>query len=109
MKDNFDLHSWNKKRYLKENKFDFDIKAISITYTNYGDLYGVYLYGPPSEDNPYNNWKEKLRGDEAREFIKGETGLELPYSYDYTPLDKIVDALKKKGYDAEHNDAMDVT
>ena len=38
-----------------------------------------------------------------------ETGLELPRRYDITQLDKIVDAFRKKGIEAEHDDAVDVS
>ena len=95
---------------LLEYKIDFKIERISIGYTDYGRFYGIYLYSPPSEDNPYNNWKEKIRFfDDAKKFIKDLTGLELPRDYSYEELDKIVDVLRKKGYDADHDDAMDVS
>ena len=95
---------------LLDYKVDFKIERISIGYTDYGSFYGIYLYAPPSKDNPYNNWKEKIRFySDAKEFIKDLTGLDLPKNYSYEELDKIADALRKKGYDADHDDAMDVS
>ena len=40
MKDNFDLHSWNQKRYLEEGLND-RISKINIIYTEQGKLYNV--------------------------------------------------------------------
>lgn len=95
---------------LLEFKVDFKIERISIGYTDYGAFYGIYLYAPPSKDNPYNNWKEKIRFyNDAQKFIKDLTGLDLPRSYDYKDLNNIVGVLKKKGYDADHDDSMDVS
>lgn len=91
-----------------EYKVNFEIKGIGITYTDYGRFYGIYLYDKPATSNI--QWKEKIRfHDEAVDFIKDLTGLELPRSYNIKVLDKIVAALEEKGYEADHNDAMDVS
>ena len=93
---------------LLEYKVDFEIKGIGITYTDYGRFYGIYLYDKPATSNI--QWKEKIRfHGEAVEFIKDLTGLELPLGYDIKVLNQIVAALKEKGYEADHNDAMDVS
>ena len=93
---------------ILEFKVDFEIKGIGITYTDYGRFYGIYLYDKPVTAN--TQWKEKIRfDDDAEEFIKDLTGLELPSRYNIDVLDQIVAALKEKGYAADHNDAMDVS
>lgn len=93
----------------REYRGDYEIKRISITYTDFGRFYGIYLF-----DGPYpKSWVTKLSGhNDGDEFVKKQTGLELPDSYDFntTPqLDKIVAAFKKKGIEAEYNDVMDVS
>ena len=37
MRDNFDLYSWNKKRYLKEGIND-RISRINVVYTTFGNF-----------------------------------------------------------------------
>jgi len=93
---------------ILEYKPSFEVKGISLSYTDYGSYYGIYLYDVPKTANV--SWKEKIRSfDEAVEYIKQLTGLELPRSYNIGTLDKIVDALKEKGFAADHDDAMDVS
>ncbi len=93
---------------IGDPKIDFDVKGISITYTDYGQYYGTYLYDEPKTANI--SWREKIRFfDDAQEYIKKLTGFELPRRYETDMLDKIVDALKKKGYAADYDDAMDVS
>lgn len=90
---------------------DFDVKGINITYTDYGRFYGIYLYDVPATAN--TSWREKLRSfDDASEYIKDLTGLDLPRDYNWGPdsdLEKIKTALSKKGYEADYDDAMDVS
>lgn len=97
-------------KIILEYKPGIDVKGISLTYTDYGSFYGAYLYPLPKTANlPLGTKREKIGYLDAVEYIKGLTGLELPRSYDYDALDKIVDALKEKGYEASHDDAMDVS
>lgn len=97
-------------RIILEYKPSIDVKGISLSYTDYGSFYGAYLYPLPKTANlPLGTKREKIGYSDAEEYIKGLTGLELPRSYDFNALDKIVDALKKKGYEASHDDAMDVS
>lgn len=95
-------------RAILEYKPAFEVKGIGITYTDYGSFYGIYLYDVPATANV--SWKEKIRFfDEAQEYIKELTGFDLPRSYDIPVLEKIVEALKDKGFEADFNDAMDVS
>jgi len=98
---------------ILEFKPTYEVTRLSITYIDQnGRFYGLYLYGPKSEDNPYDNWKDKLDYREAVDYVKRETGLDLPDSYDWgseTPLEKIKLAFIKKGIKADYNDAMDVS
>jgi len=96
---------------LFEVNIDFKVTEINISYTDYGQFYGLYLYdGKVNPNTGFANWREKLRfSDDAQEYVMQETGLELPRRYDITQLDKIVDAFRKKGIEAEHDDAMDVS
>lgn len=93
---------------ILEFKPSFEVKGIGITYTDYGSFYGIYLYDTPVTAN--RQWDEKIRFfDEAKQYIKDLTGFDLPRSYDFDLLGKIVEELKKKGYAASHDDAMDVS
>ena len=93
---------------IGDPKIDFDVKGISISYTDYGSFYGIYLYDVPATAN--TSWEEKIRFfDDAQEYIKDLTGFELPRRYETDILDKIKDALKKKGFEADYDDAMDVS
>ena len=97
---------------IGDPKIDFDVKGISISYTDYGSFYGIYLYDVPATANV--SWKEKIRFfDDAQKYIKDLTGLDLPRDYYRGPnddqLEKIKTALEKKGYEADYNNAMDVS
>jgi len=93
---------------IGDPKIDFEVKGIGITYTDYGSFYGIYLYDKPATANI--SWKEKIRFfDDAQQYIKKLTGFELPRRYETETLDKIVDALKNKGFAADYDDAMDVS
>ena len=96
---------------LFEVNIDFKVTKITISYTDYGQFYGLYLYdGKVNPNTGFANWREKLRfSDDAQEYVKQETGLELPRNYDTTQLDKIVAAFRKKGIEADHDDVMDVS
>ena len=108
--DNFDIHEWNKKRYLAESKPEFEVKGINLGYTDYGRFYGAYLYPIAKTVNiPFGTPREKLGYLEAKEYIKELTGMDLPSTYKTKVLDDIVDALKKKGIYADHDDVMDVS
>ena len=69
-----------------------DNLTVSITYTNYGDLYSISLNG------------EKQRGEkekEAKEFLEKTTGMKIPDNgYDSEALNKFTNALEKKGIEA---------
>src|SRR6056300_760915 len=95
---------------ILEGKPNFKVKGIGLTYTDFGRFYGAYLYPLPQTANlPFGTPREKLHFDEASEYIKNLTGLELPHSYDTDQLKKIVNALKEKGIVSDYDDAMDVS
>ena len=113
MKDNFDLYSWNKKRYLKEGIND-RISRINIVYTTFGQFYGAYIYEYESEEGTMGtkNWDKKLRADDTNALLKylginEEVPFKLSFGDDKN-LDKIVKQLKDSGIDAEWDDYMDV-
>jgi hypothetical protein len=114
MKDNFDLYSWNKKRYLKEGIND-RISRINIVYTTFGQFYGAYIYEYESEEGTMGtkNWDKKLRIDDTNALlnylgIDGEVPFKLSSGNDID-LDGIVKQLKNSGIDAEWDDYMDVS
>jgi len=114
MKDNFDLHSWNKRRYLKEGIND-RISRINIVYTTFGQFYGAYIYEYESEEGTMGtkNWDKKLGLKDANALIKyldikGEFPFKLSFG-DNKGLDDIVKQLKEMGIDAEWDDYMDVS
>jgi len=95
---------------ILEGKPNFEVKGIGLTYTDFGRFYGAYLHPLPQTANlPLGTPREKLHYDEANEYIKNLTGLELPRDYATDHLSKIVDALKAKGIVADFDDAMDVS
>jgi hypothetical protein len=65
------------------------ISSINIAYTNYGDLYSVRVNG------------DKVDRDEGVGLIHKLTKLELPYSYDVTLVDDVLNKLRDKGIDAD--------
>lgn len=97
-------------KIILEYKPSIDVKGIGLTYTDYGSFYGAYLYPLPQTFNlPFGTKREKIGYLDAVEYIKGLTGLDLPRDYAVNTLDKIVNALKEKGYEASHDDSMDVS
>lgn len=95
---------------ILEFKPSFKVKGIGLTYTDYGRFYGAYLYPLPKTANlPLGTPRQKLHFDEAEEYIKELTGMDLPQDYKTGVLDNIVAALKKKGIHADHDDVMDVS
>jgi len=87
-------------------------KGARITYTDGGQLYGLYLHTDPDMNSSYY---KKLNGKDAKYFIKKNTydyrtggkQLELPVGYDTDQLDKIVNALSNRGITAEYDDSFD--
>ena len=71
MEDNFDLYSWNKKRYLKEGIND-RISRINIVYTTFGQFYGAYIYEYESEEGTMGtkSWDKKLDHNDANALLK---------------------------------------
>ena len=95
---------------ILENKPEFKVKGIGLTYTDFGRFYGAYLHPLPQTANlPFGTPREKLHFQEAEKYIKDLTGLDLPDRYATDQLKKIVDALKEKGIVADLDDAMDVS
>jgi len=114
MEDNFDLYSWNKKRYLKEGIND-RISRINIVYTTFGQFYGAYIYEYESEEGTMGtkSWDKKLAHNDANALlkyldIKGDLPFKLSFGDD-AKLDGIVKELKKMGINAEWDDYMDVS
>lgn len=108
--DTFDLHEWNKKRYLSRlnESIDFKVKGVDFTYTDYGRLYGIYLYDVPATANVAH--KKKIWKDEAEEWMKTiGIDVEIPMSYNTSALKDIISKLEAKGLVADYNDAMDVS
>ena len=102
--DNFNLHSFYKKQYLAE-ALASDVDKIEISYTDPGfRFYGMYLYKDGKRINKISFIKD------VDEYLK-DLGIdtEIPRRYDTDVLDKIVDELKEKGIDADHDAAMDVS
>ena len=102
--DSFNLHSFYKKQYLAE-ALASDVDRIQISYTDPGfRFYGMYLY----KDN--KRIKKISFIKDVDEYLK-DLGIntEIPRGYDTATLDKIVDELKEKGIDADHDAAMDVS
>ena len=110
MKDNFDLHEWNKKRYLGELDIDkntnSNIDKIKFTYIeNSGKLYKVETFAKDKRD--------RLDVDEANDLLKIlNIQDELPYRInnddDEKLLDNIVKQLQNQDIEASWNDAMDI-
>ena len=102
--DNFNLHSFYKKQYIAE-ALASDVDRIQISYTDPGfRFYGMYFYKDNKRIKKINFIKD------VDEYLK-DLGIntEIPRGYDTATLDKIVDELKEKGIDADHDAAMDVS
>ena len=100
----FNLHSFYKKQYLVE-ALASDVDRIQISYTDPGfRFYGMYFYKDNKRIKKINFIKD------VDEYLK-DLGIntEIPRRYDTDVLDKIVDELKEKGIDADHDAAMDVS
>ena len=114
MRDNFDLYSWNKKRYLKEGIND-RISRINVVYTTFGQFYGAYIYEYDSEEGTMGTktWDKKLKVDDTNALLKyldidGEIPWKLSFGDD-EKLNDIIKQLKSLGIDAEWDDYMDVS
>jgi len=104
MKDTFDVHTWNQKRYLAEGLSD-RISKIYISYTEQGKLYSVKV------EDADGKRLGKLHQDDTNELLK-MLGIEeeIPYRIsDEAILDNIVKQLQDKGIDASWDDVMDVS
>tara|TARA_B110000027_G_scaffold125016_1_gene142074 strand:- start:186 stop:1031 length:846 start_codon:yes stop_codon:yes gene_type:complete len=106
MKDTFDVHAWNQKRYLAEGLSD-RISKIYISYTEQGKLYSVKV------EDADGKRLGKLHQDDTNELLKMlDIEDEIPYrmsSGDEAILDNIVKQLQDKGIDASWDDVMDVS
>ena len=101
---NFNLHSFYKKQYIAE-ALASDVDRIQISYTDPGfRFYGMYLYKDDKRIKKISFIKD------VDEYLK-DLGIntDIPRGYDTATLDKIVDELKEKGIDADHDAAMDVS
>ena len=104
--DNFNLHSYFKKQYLEESYQNLPTPdKIQISYTDPGfRFYGMYLF----KDG--KRFAKISFNDRATKYLKNlGVNTEIPRGYDEATLDKIVDELKEKGIDADHDAAMDVS
>jgi len=104
--NNFSLHSYFKKQYLEEAYQNFPTPdKIQISYTDPGfRFYGMYLF----KDG--KRFAKISFDDRATKVLKNlGIDMEIPRGYDTAVLDKIVDELKEKGIDADHDAAMDVS
>ena len=81
------------------NKLHSIKESVDISYTDPGfRFYKMKVDG------------KRLNREEGTEYLKGlGIDMEIPRSYNETTLDKIVDKLKEKGIDADHDAAMDVS
>ena len=104
--DNFNLHSYFKKQYLEEAYQNLPTPdKIQISYTDPGfRFYGMYLFKDDKRIKKISFIKD------VDEYLK-DLGIDtdIPRGYDTATLDKIVDELKEKGIDADHDAAMDVS
>jgi hypothetical protein len=104
--DNFNLHSYFKKQYLEEAYQNLPTPdKIQISYTDPGfRFYGMYLFKDGKRF-------AKISFDDRATKVLKNLGIntEIPRGYDTAMLDKIVDELKEKGIDADHDAAMDVS
>ena len=128
MKDNFDLHEWNKKRYLGELNIDQGgdnakigaelesdvnvvgeglndrISKINISYTEQGRLYSVKIYDASGKR------LGKLYLDDTNDLLKMlNIKDELPLRVEEETLNSIVKQLQDQGIDAKWDDFMDVS
>lgn len=106
MKDTFDVHAWNQKRYLAEGLSD-RISKIYILYTEQGKLYSVKV------EDADGKRLGKLQQDDTNELLK-MLGIEdeIPFRIsfgDEKVLDSIVKQLQDRGIDASWDDVMDVS
>lgn len=106
MKDNFDVHEWNKKRYLAEGLRD-QVSKIIITYTEQGKLYNVKI------EDASGKRIGKLYQDDTNDLLKMlDVEGEIPYRLsleDEKTLDSIVKQLQTKDIEASWDDSMDVS
>ena len=113
-----EANAWinNAKRELDEaviNEFDkfenidFDVKSINMVYTESGRFYGFNTYSEPG----LKGKRVKLSYiEEVNKFLQSKgIKTEIPEGYDMDVLDSIVNALRKQGIEAQHNDYMDVS
>ena len=84
---------------ILEGKPNFEVKGIGLTYTDFGRFYGAYLHPLPQTANlPFGTPREKLHFDEASEYIKNLTGLELPRNYAWMTLGQLNSFLKYNNF-----------
>ena len=86
---------------------DFDVKSINMVYTDDGRFYGFNIHSEPGLSG--NREKLSFRAD-VDDFLRSKgIKMEIPPGYDTDILDQIVNALRKQGIEAQHNDYMDVS
>ncbi len=128
MKDSFSIQNWRFKLMMealeKETQEQIDellpkIKRLDFSYTDFGALYKIRMYGEDGKELYIVNdpddmfgW-DRLNADGAK-YLAKKLGIRVTdefasrfYNYDY--YQSIIDDFKNKGIELTHDDVMDTS
>ena len=128
MKDSFNIQNWRFKLMMealeKETQEQIDellpkIKRLDFSYTDYGVLYKIRMYGEDGKELYIVNDPEDMFGwdrldDDGARYIANKLGIKVTdefasrsYNFDY--YQSLISDFKNKGIELTHDDAMDVS
>ena len=128
MEDSFNIQNWRFKLMMealeKQTQEQIDellpkIKRIDFSYTDYGALYKIRIYGGDKKElyivnNPDDmfDW-DRLDADGIR-YVANKLGIKVTNDfagryYDFDYYQSLVPKFKNKGIELTHDDVMDVS
>mgnify|MGYP001256194457 CR=1 FL=1 len=128
MKDSFNIQNWRFKLMMealeKETQEQIDellpkIKRLDFSYTDYGVLYKIRMYGEDGKELYIVNDPEDMFGwdrldDDGARYIANKLGIKVTdefasrsYNFDY--YQSLISDFKNKGIELTHDDVMDTS
>ena len=128
MSNSFDVHKWRFNLMMealeKETQEQIDellpkIKRLDFSYTDYGVLYKIRMYGEDGKELYIVNDPEDMFGwdrldDDGARYIANKLGIKVTdefasrsYNFDY--YQSLISDFKNKGIELTHDDVMDTS
>jgi|TARA_B100001778_G_scaffold303180_1_gene280364 hypothetical protein len=128
MEDSFNIQNWRFKLMMealeKQTQEQIDellpkIKRIDFSYTDYGALYKIRIYGEDKKElyivnNPDDMFDWDRLDEDGIRYVANKLGIKVTNdfagrSYDFDYYQSLVPKFKNKGIELTHDDVMDVS